>query len=313
MDALSSQPPKTLESVDSTREARYAIDSHTRLVALFGHPVEHSRSPLIHNAAFASQQINLRYLAFDVPPTDLETAVGGLRALRFAGANVTIPHKQTVLPLLDELTADAQAIEAVNTIVTTVGEDGSVHLLGDNTDIAGFVRPLLPNRHDLEGTSAVLFGGGGGARAVLYALLNYFRIKNIFVATRDPRQGATLTRSFLKFARSTVVRPLRIDDPAARTVVAESRLLVNTTPVGMHPNTERTIWPDPSVLSDRHIVYDLVYNPAETRFLREAAAQGALTINGTEMLIAQAAASYEHWTGRPMPTDTVRDLLRAEA
>jgi shikimate dehydrogenase len=285
------------------------IDAKTRLVTLLGFPVEHSMSPRLHNTAFAAQGVNARYVATPVRPAHLADALAGLRALRFLGANVTIPHKEAVLPLLDDLTPTAEAVGAVNTLVTYDQDAETLGLRGDNTDVSGFLDPLASHRPALEGTEATVLGAGGAARAVVFGLLDRTPLHRLTIAARRPEQAERLAESFADVAAATTVAATNLTDAP----VAASRLVVNATPVGMHPDVDRTPWTAAGDFSADQIVYDLVYNPRETRLLREAAARGATPIGGLDMLIGQAAAAYEQWTGRAMPTKTVRDeIFRAK-
>lgn len=284
------------------------IDADTRVVALLGHPVEHSLSPLIHNTAFEAQTVNAVYVATPVRPEDLADAVAGLRALHFLGANVTLPHKQAILPLLDACTERAEAVGAVNTVVRD--ETGTAPILrGDNTDVPGFLAPLKETRASasVQGGAVLIFGSGGAARAVAYAVLQAFAPSRLTLAARSPDKAERLAEDLAAYDpnEALCVVPMREAGPMVRT----SHLLVNATPLGMYPHTDGTPWSQVGDISPEHVVYDLVYNPEETRFLREAAARGAITVSGLEMLIAQAAAAYRQWTDQPMPVKTVRTAL----
>ncbi len=281
------------------------IDAHTRLVTLLGDPVAHSRSPQIHNTGFAHHDINAVYLATRVRSEALPGAVAGLRAMGALGANVTIPHKQAVLPLLDELTPRARAVGAVNTITRT--RDDPPTLRGDNTDVPGFLAPLKPRADRLDAAPMLILGSGGAARAVAYALLTAFAPERLTLAARSPDKAERLAADLAPHdpGEALHVVPLADAGPAIRT----SRLVVNATPVGMHPDPNETPWPARDDFSSEHIVYDLVYNPRETRLLREAEARGATPIGGLAMLIGQAAAAFEQWTGQPLPPERVRSAL----
>lgn len=280
------------------------VDAHTRLAALLGDPVEHSLSPLIHNTAFRAQSVNIAYVAFRVPARHVESAVKGLRALDFVGANVTAPHKQTVIPALDELSPQARAIGAVNTIIRR--EDG--RLTGDNTDITGFLAPLLDVAAEIRGAPMVILGSGGAARAVAYALLSTFEPETLTIAARTPENAERLASDL---AEHDTDGALRVENSSNNDdIVARSRLVVNATPVGTHPNTNETPISNPDALGPDHVVYDLVYNPEKTRLLHEADERRARTIGGLDMLVAQAAAAYVQWTGHEMPVDVVRSALR---
>lgn len=286
----------------------FSIDARTTLVALLGYPVEHSRSPLIHNTAFRAQALNWAYVAAPVVPGRIGAAVEGLKALGFAGANVTLPHKQAVLPHVDELSPQAAAVGAVNTLVCRRQEEGRVTIYGDNTDVAGFLAPLAPHAGGLEGGSALIFGAGGAARAVAFALLSTYRPERLYLAVRGPGRAERLAEDLAAYDARGALRLVALDEAAP--AVRESRLVVNATPLGMHPHDGGTPWEAADDFGAGQVVYDLVYNPATTRLLREAQARGAATVGGLDMLVEQAAASYVQWTGRPMPTDTVRAALR---
>jgi shikimate dehydrogenase len=284
------------------------IDAETRLVTLLGDPVAHSLSPRIHNTAFQAQGVNAAYVATRVQADDLSAALDGLRAMQFLGANVTIPHKQAVRPLLDAETPRAEAVGAVNTIVRVEPPDGAPFLRGDNTDVAGFWAPLRPHADALDGADALVFGAGGAARAVVYALLTECSLSRLTLAVRTPSKAEPLAHEMAPYGPDTTLEVTPMDE--ARSALRASTLVVNATPLGMHPNEDATPWADTTDFTDAHIVYDLVYNPRMTRLLHEAAAKGATTIGGLGMLVGQAAAAYEQWTGRPMPEDVVIDALR---
>lgn len=278
-------------------------NAETRLVALLGDRVAHSRSPQLHNAAFRADGLNFVYVALPVAAAAVAEAVAGLRALSFAGANVTVPHKEAVLPLLDALSPEAEAVGAVNTIVCR-REGAAVTLYGDNTDVAGFLAPLEPFAETLRATPMLVFGAGGAARAVAYALLTTMAPSRLTLAARTPARAERLARDLARFDPHGVLRVVPVAEAAP--AVRAARLVVNATPLGMAPHDAATPWPEAGDFSGEHLVYDLVYEPAPTRLLREAAARGARPLDGREMLLQQAAAAYRLWTGRPMPLDAAR-------
>lgn len=272
-------------------------------VVLLGDPVDHSLSPVLHGAAFRAAGIPARYLARRVRPDELPQAVAALRDPDVLGANVTIPHKEAVLPLLDALAQEARAIGAVNTIVRRA--DGGLE--GHNTDAEGFWVPLAAAGG--PGPRAVLFGAGGAARAVAYALLRRSRAPlELALVARNSARAEALAADLAPLAapdrRLVVVAPKE-----ARPYVRRASLLVNATPLGMHPRPEGTPWSDPSDFGAHQLAYDLVYVPRRTRFLAEAAARGARTLDGLAMLLGQAAEAFRLWTGRPMPTEAARMAL----
>ena len=265
-------------------------------IFLLGHPVSHSRSPQIHNPSLQKQGVDAMYLLADVAPENLPDAVAGLRALGAMGANVTIPHKEAVLPLLDDCSDRARAVGAVNTLVCTTQADGSVHLWGDNTDVPGFLDPLAPQWAALRGQPAVVLGAGGSARAVVYALLTEVQPSHLTMVARTVSRGNAIRSQLGPYTGDTL---MDVQAELTADVMASARLIVNCTPVGMHPN--EGLSPVPSnAWQSHHIAYDLIYNPTETRFMKDARAGGGMVIGGMPMLIAQADYAYRHWTGQPL-------------
>jgi len=273
----------------------------TKLVGLIGYPVEHSLSPAMHNRAFAALGLNWCYLPLPVPPGRLGEAIAGLRALGFVGANVTVPHKQAVMSYLDEVAPGAQAIGAVNAIVVRK------ELIGHNTDWQGFLTALSDGGFDPQGKRAVVLGAGGAARAVVYALAHAGA--QVTVLNRTPSRAQALVQDF-----SPVFPALPLTPQTLKERTAEAHLLVNATPVGMWPEVARSVWPEDLALPSHLTVFDLVYNPRQTRLLQQAEAAGATGIGGLGMLVHQGAAAFELWTGEKAPVETMyaaaREALR---
>ncbi len=269
------------------------INGQTKLVGLMGHPVEHSLSPIMHNSAFAALGLNWCYLPLSVRPERLREAVAGLRALGFAGANVTVPHKEAAMSYLDEVTPQAQAIGAVNTIVVRGDE-----LIGCNTDWQGFLTALSEGGFDPQGKRAVVVGAGGAARAVVYALAQAGA--QVAVLNRTSARAQALVQDFSPLFPAF---PLTLQTLEEQT--AQAHLLVNTTPVGMWPELDGSIWPQELAFPGHLTVFDLVYNPRQTRLLRQAEAAGARAIGGLGMLVHQGAAAFELWTGEKAPVATM--------
>ncbi len=274
------------------------IDGRTRLVGLIGWPVAHSCSPAMHNAAFAALKLNWSYVPLPVRPEALAAAVAGLAALGFRGANVTVPHKEAVVPLLDSLSPEAARINAVNTIV--VEEDG--RLVGHNTDVAGFIAALRQSGFSPEGRAAVVVGAGGAARAAVRGLLGAGAARILILN----RSSARAEKLISELEADDRVQTLPLTPEALVESAQETDLLVNATPVGLWPNAEASIWPMEVPIPARITVFDLVYNPVETLLLRQAREVGARTIPGLGMLIAQGAAAFRLWTGIDPPLDAMR-------
>jgi shikimate dehydrogenase len=252
----------------------------------------------MHNAVFRAIGLNWDYVPLAVPPNQVEAAVRGLAALGFRGANVTVPHKQTAVSLVDALSADARALGAVNTLTFQHMDTERRRIVGDNTDAQGFLHALStagfrPNRHD----TAVVIGAGGAARAVVFGLLA-LGLKHIAVSNRTEVHARRLVTDLARHSeRATHLEPL----PLVREALVESAraasLLVNATSVGMWPDTDASIWPEDVPVPSHLTVFDLVYNPLETRLLRQSRLCGARTIDGLGMLVHQGAIAFGLWTG----------------
>lgn len=276
------------------------ITGKTSLVGLIGWPVEHSLSPIMHNAAFAEVGCDFAYVPLPVQPQHVEQALRGLLALNFVGSNVTIPHKQAVMRYLDELSQAARLTGAVNTVHIHQGK-----FFGYNTDAYGFLESLREAGCDPKGVRAAVLGAGGAARAVVYALARA-GADSIIVLNRTSERAAFLVddlseafpASRMSFELLTNQALVRLDQLV--------ELVVNTTSVGMYPRVDSSPWPVDVPMSPPMTYCDLVYNPLETIFLRQARQAGAKTIDGLGMLIHQAAFGFEKWTGQPAPLEVMR-------
>ncbi len=284
------------------------IPPGTQLVALLGDPVTHSLSPRMHAAAFAALGLRWAYVALRVLPADLPEAVRGLRALGFAGANITIPHKEAAAQLVDRLDEVARACGAVNTLVFAEGRQ----MHGYNTDVAGVRRTLQHAAFRAAGCRAAVLGAGGSARAVCVALAQEGVAEVALFARKVERA------EFLAGQMSTLFPQVRFEahplTPASlRSRLAEADLLVNATPVGMHPHEDASPIPSPDVLHGGMTVLDLVYNPPRTRLLAFAEQVGARTVSGLLVLAYQGAASFELWTGKRAPVEVMLQAIGAPA
>jgi shikimate dehydrogenase len=261
----------------------------TQIVGLIGWPVEHSRSPRMHNAAFEALGLDWHYILLPTPPDQLEGVIGRIRPGELSGANVTIPHKQAVMAFLDEIDPAAQTIGAVNTIVRC-GE----RLIGYNTDALGFKRALLETGLAVKDQPCAMLGAGGAARAVVYALQELGA--QITVYARDVDKARVLATE----ARS--LTELKRIDPA-------TKLIVNTTPLGLSPNVTASPWPDNVPFPASALIFDLINNPARTRLMQKAEQAGLRAVNGWSMLVYQGAAAFELWTGIEPSVDVMMQAI----
>ena len=275
------------------------VRGDTRVVGVFGFPVEHSISPAMHNAAFAALRLSYIYVPFPVSPDALGSAIRSLPALGIVGVNLTIPHKENVLPFLDAITDEAREVGAVNTVHCIEGR-----LLGDNTDGRGFYEPLRALGLSLQGKQAVVLGAGGAARSVVFRLVREGTF--VTLTNRTPERAERLAQDAANAGYGAQVRVLSGDrEKELRNAVAGAELLVHTTRVGMHPTTEALPTVPLEAFHPNLLVYDLVYNPVETRLLQEARRRGCRTLTGVKMLVYQGAAAFERWTGIWPPTDVM--------
>jgi shikimate dehydrogenase len=274
----------------------------TKRVVLIGHPVAHSLSGAMQQAAFDAAGIDAKYELWDRAPMALADAIGELRGDDFLGANVTIPHKERVVPMVDRLTEEGHATGAVNTI-TREGK----RLVGHNTDVAGFKVALdkLVGKQKMP-RNAVLLGAGGGARAVVYGLITE-GFQRIVVFNRHLHRAEGLVKHFGRTAAHMELRAMPWHESIIESELAKTKLLVNATSIGLTSEDS----PVPAeVLPSELLVLDLIY--AKTRLLRDAAAAGAVTSDGELMLLHQGAAAFTLWTGQPAPLELMQQKL-AEA
>jgi len=279
------------------------INAQTKLCGVLGNPVEHSLSPAIHNAAFQKLGLNFVYLAFRVE--DLAGAIRGIRALgNVRGFSVTIPHKVAVISYLDEVETTAKHIGSVNTIVAENGK-----LTGYNTDASGALRALQEAGVSLKGQKVLMLGSGGAARAIAFALGADAGVAALTILGVDEQERRGLVKD-LRAKTSLQVEDGPISQETLRRSLKDSQIVLHCTPVGMHPQVNETSVPG-SLLTPDLTVMDIVYNPLETRLLREAKEAGCRTIRGLEMFLNQAIAQFELWTGQPAPADVMRTVMES--
>ena len=275
------------------------IKGSTNIVGLIGHPVEHSFSPPMHNAAFDELGMDYTYVAFDVEPSNLKSAIEGAKSLNVKGFNVTIPHKIEVMQFLDEIDEVASLIGAVNTI-------DFKDIKGYNTDGIGAVR-AIEEVTTIKNKNVVVAGAGGASRAISFYLAKY-GADSIAILNRNVEKAQNLA---VDVSDSGLIGEVKSDSISKiNGYLSSADILVDTTPLGMHPN----INDEPIALaSDMHedlVVFDAVYNPNETVLLKEAIKAGAKPVYGIKMLLYQGAESFKIWTGRDAPVDVMEDALR---
>lgn len=278
------------------------INGKTALYGVMGDPVEHSVSPVMHNAAFSALGLDCVYLPFRVRREDLATAVAGVRAFGIRGLNVTVPHKVEVMALLDEVDPLAGQIGAVNVLVNASG-----NLAGYNTDAEGFLRMLAGQGISPRGKNTVVLGAGGAARAICFALASQGAALTIL--NRTPGTAASCA-SDISGATGQAARPLEMTRANLASALRGADLLVNATSMGMLPLSDASPV-ERDLLNDHLTVVDIVYNPYQSKLLKEAKEAGARTINGLEMLVWQGALAFEKWTGRQPPLDAMRKAATA--
>ena len=280
------------------------ITGHTRLTALLGSPVAHSISPLMHNEAFQLLDLDYTYLCFEVNEETLPAAVDGLKACGIRGFNLTMPNKNKIVELLDELSPAARLIGAVNTVVN---DDG--HLTGYNTDGVGYMQAVKDAGYNITGKTITIMGAGGAATAIC-AQAALDGVEKIHIFARETSRFWDRTQKLAENINSTLpckaVLHENKDTAALAQAISESALLLNATSVGMAPNTEGTIIEDTSLYHPDLIVSDVIYNPRETRFLKEAREAGCRTFNGMYMLLYQGAEAFRLWTGKEMPVKEIK-------
>jgi shikimate dehydrogenase len=277
------------------------ITGKTKVFGIFGWPVHHSLSPAMHNAAFRHLYLDGCYLPFAVRPEHLPIAVQAIIPLGLGGINITIPHKEKVISLLQEITPTAKFIGAVNTIEVKSGR-----LVGHNTDGEGFIRALMEKKVAVSGKKTLILGAGGSAKAVAVQLA-MSGASSIIIANRTPDRAFEVADSLKTHFPDTTMRVVTFTPEAVRKELRDSDILVNTTSVGLKRSD-----PPPIPIDCLHpglFVYDLIYNPPETPLLRNARVIGAPSMNGLGMLLHQGVLGFGIWTGKKAPVSVMKKAL----
>ena len=282
------------------------ITGHTKLTGLLGSPVEHSISPMMHNESFRVLGLDYAYLAFDVGEQELEIAVEGLKALKVKGFNLTMPNKNRMCRLCDQLSPAAEIIGAVNTVENRNGE-----LVGHSTDGSGYMLAVKNAGYEILGKKMTLFGAGGAGTSILVqAALDGVAEISVFNRRTPFFERAEQIIRKLNERTSCKIRLYDYEDASVlRREIGDSAILTNATSVGMAPNLEACILKDTSMLHLDLIVSDVIYNPKETKLLKMAKEAGCRTFNGMYMLLYQGAEAFRIWTGQEMPVEHIKQMF----
>ncbi len=267
------------------------------MYGVIGDPIEHSLSPTLQNAAFEALTMDSVFLAFQVKTGEVENALCGMRGLGICGLNVTMPHKNAVIPFLDKVDAPAKFLDSVNTIINNNGK-----LSGFSTDGIGALNALKKNGVNLKGKKVLLLGGGGAAKAIAYALAK--EVDELTILNRSPEKIKALTETIARDFNKKVSNGL-LEPSAIQENLQNADVLINATSVGMHPDDKHSLV-ESQLLRRDLTVMDIVYNPVKTKLAKDAEKAGAKVVSGVEMLIHQGAASFEIWTGRAAPIEVMR-------
>lgn len=272
------------------------ISGKTKVFGLIGYPVEHSLSPAMHNAAFEHQRLDCCYVTFPVKPELLKDAVKAIRALNLAGVNVTMPHKENVIPLFDRVDSDASFIGAVNTIVNSNGK-----LTGYNTDGRGFMQSLSEAHISVGNKNILILGAGGASRAIGFYLAK--KASALFIYDIDEKKSGKLIRHLNKMRKN--VCPFSFQPSAFSHQLHDIDIIINATPLGLKKGDPLPV--DINLLKPRHVVCDLIYK--KTKLLEMASKKGCRTLDGLGMLLWQGAFAFELWTGKKPPVEVMRKAL----
>lgn len=281
------------------------MNSKTKLFCVIGDPIEHSMSPVMHNAVFEQMKLNCAYAAFRVEKNNLGDAIKGMRALGIAGVNVTIPHKVEVVKYLNGLSEEARIIGAVNTI--KIGSQ----LLGHNTDGVGALRAMRNSRADPRGKRVLILGSGGAARAIAVTLALQGEVDSLRVLGIEDAERERLVRD-IKTETDCNVVGARLDKGSLAGEIEKADLLIHCTPIGMHPKVDETLVTADMMRPELEVM-DIVYNPMQTKLLKEAKKAGVkVAVGGVDMFVNQGAESLRIWLGIDPPVDLMRKVVAKE-
>jgi len=281
------------------------INGKTEIIGVVGKNIENSLSPLIHNQIIDRYSLNFCYLPFQVAEINLGNAIQGISALNIKGVNVTFPYKEKVIKFLDKVEESARRIGAINTIVNDKG-----NLTGYNTDVIGFKKSLQEEgKSTVKGKKAIILGAGGAARGVIYALLEE-KIEEITIFNRTLERAKKIKQDFSNFFPKSCIRAFSLEEENIKDKIRRAHFLVNTTSFGIPPQIDKTPLPNEKLFHPNLLVYDLIYHPTKTLFLRQAEQAGAKIMNGLPMLVYQGIESFFLWTGIKVEGKEVIEMIR---
>lgn len=258
----------------------------------------------MHNSAFKMLGIKSEYLSFETKPEQFSETLMSLIERGIEGFNLTIPFKERILPHLSVISEEARAIGAVNSVLVRGGK-----LLGFNTDIYGIIESLEPFRNRIQCSRALIFGAGGAAKSLIYGLITGFMMEEVTIINRNPDRAEALREHFGKEG----FKGIKVENPNEKEMgrmFRDSGLIVNATPLGMYPETEASVLPYNNLFCESNVAFDLIYNPMETSFLKNAKSSGASTIGGLEMLLHQGEKAFHLFTGNEMPLAPIREIVK---
>jgi len=276
------------------------VSGRTKLCCVIGDPIDHSLSPVMHNAAFKELHLDFVYLAFTVRKDELRNAIAGARSLHVHGLNVTMPHKTAIMKYLDKIDPTAKSIGAINTVLNAEGR-----LVGYITDGVGALKALKENGVSLEGKKLLLLGAGGAAKAIAFHTAQ--EVEELKILNRTTQKAKELAEALhKKFDKR--ISGNSLSSEIVKKGLEDADILVNATSVGMHPNVDQSLV-DSSWLRPDLCVMDIIYNPLETKLAKDAKSVGAKVISGIEMLVYQGVASFEIWTNHPAPVKVMKEAV----
>lgn len=278
------------------------ISGNAKVCGVIGNPVGHSLSPMMHNYFAESLNLDFAYIPCNVPDEQVGDAIKGIYALGFEGINVTVPHKQRVIPFLPEIDESAKCIGAVNTLVRIEGG-----YKGYNTDAEGLFRALKRQNIQVSGQDCLLIGAGGAAKAAAYMLMKH-QARSVVILNRSPEKARTLAEEMNRQFHTETMKALPLSE--YKSLEKDSYLAIQTTSVGMHPGIGRAPIEAPEFYSKIHTAVDIIYTPSRTRFMELAEEAGASAVNGLDMLIYQGIIAFELWNPHTHVTDQMADQIR---